>query len=48
MSDIDDEYAEAREAWFAQVDDALLRDTVKLLAPSEPTPPPGTRRWRRR
>ena len=36
MSDNDDEYSESLEAGFAKLDDALLSDTVKLLAPSEP------------
>ncbi len=36
MSENQDEYTEALEAEFVQVADALLSDTVRLLAPSEP------------
>jgi CBS domain-containing protein len=36
MSESQDEYSESLETGFAKLDDALLSDTVKLLAPSEP------------
>jgi CBS domain-containing protein len=36
MSESQDEYSESLEAGFTKLDDALLSDTVKLLAPSEP------------
>ncbi len=36
MSDYYDEYSEALESEFQQLEGALLSDTVKLLAPSEP------------
>jgi CBS domain-containing protein len=36
MSDDQDEYAESLETEFRKLEDALLGDTVRLLAPSEP------------
>lgn len=36
MSEFMDEYSESLESEFRKVDAALLSDTVKLLAPSEP------------
>jgi CBS domain-containing protein len=36
MSEVHDEYSEALESEFRQLEGALLSDTVKLLAPSEP------------
>ena len=36
MSEFEDEYSESLESEFRKLDDALLGDTVKLLAPSEP------------
>src|SRR5574341_633826 len=36
MSDANDEYSESLETEFRKLEDALLSDTVKLLAPSEP------------
>ncbi len=36
MSEYYDEYSEALESEFQQLEGALLSDTVKLLAPSEP------------
>jgi len=36
MSDDQDEYAESLETEFQKLEDALLSDTVRLLAPSEP------------
>ena len=35
-SEYDDEYSESLETEFRKLEDALLSDTVKLLAPSEP------------
>jgi hypothetical protein len=32
----EDEYSESLETEFRRLEDALLSDTVKLLAPSEP------------
>jgi len=36
MSDAGDEYSESLEAEFRKLEDALLSDAVRLLAPSEP------------
>jgi len=36
MSEFADEYSESLESEFRKVEEALLSDTVKLLAPSEP------------
>jgi CBS domain-containing protein len=36
MAEFDDEYSESLETEFRQLQGALLADTVKLLAPSEP------------
>ena len=36
MSEFDDEYSESLETEFRELDGALLNDTVRLLAPSEP------------
>ena len=36
MSDFDDEYTESLESDFRKLEGALLEDTVRLLAPSEP------------
>jgi CBS domain-containing protein len=36
MSDFDDEYSESLETDFKKLEGALLEDTVRLLAPSEP------------
>ena len=36
MSDDQDEYSESLETEFRKLEDALLSDTVRLLAPSEP------------
>jgi len=36
MNEVHDEYSEALEGEFRQLEGALLSDTVKLLAPSEP------------
>ena len=36
MSEFDDEYTESLETEFRKLDGALLNDTVRLLAPSEP------------
>jgi CBS domain-containing protein len=36
MSDFDDEYSESLETDFTKLEGALLEDTVRLLAPSEP------------
>ena len=36
MSDFDDEYSESLEDDFRKLEGALLADTVRLLAPSEP------------
>ena len=36
MSEFDDEYSESLETEFRKLEGALLNDTVRLLAPSEP------------
>jgi len=36
MGEFEDEYSESLETGFRKLDEALLSDTVKLLAPSEP------------
>ena len=36
MGEFEDEYSESLETGFLKLDEALLSDTVKLLAPSEP------------
>ena len=36
MGEFEDEYSESLETEFRKLDEALLSDTVKLLAPSEP------------
>jgi CBS domain-containing protein len=36
MSEFDDEYSEALESDFRKLEGALLEDTVRLLAPSQP------------
>src|ERR1051325_11600930 len=36
MSEFDDEYSESLESDFRELHGALLEDTVRLLAPSEP------------
>jgi CBS domain-containing protein len=44
VSEFQDEYSESEESGFRKLEDALLGDTVKLLAPSEPIklPPQAT------
>ena len=48
MSEFHDEYSESLDAEFRKLEDALLSDEVRLLAPSEPIRLSRTRPSRRR